>query len=202
MQYFVYAALTGSPWLYTLIQCWSVWQCFLGCICTSAAGALGYDCLPSDELGRPLAASRDTNLMAYASSIPRTGLPMLLGGSFLWFPDHYLAFRTFFVVGGILGLGSLVILIFLVHPKDEPLDKSFQGRWRARYHSEYDALRRQGKAGPEKLVRNNNKKNPIIALPGYSGLKWWRQRRTLHSEFLTVLLASRHSRIRRRRQRG
>ena len=47
-----------------------------------------YDCLPSDDAGRPLAASRDANLMQYASSIPRTGLPLLLGGSMLWFPNH------------------------------------------------------------------------------------------------------------------
>ena len=77
--------LTLSACLYnntdTMIQLWSVWGCFLGCICTSASGALGYDCLPSDENGRPLAASRDSNLLKYASSIPSTGLPLLLGGS-------------------------------------------------------------------------------------------------------------------------
>lgn len=61
-----------------------------------------------------------------------------------------MAFRTFFTAGGVLGLGSLFILIFFVHPKDEPLDKSFQGHWRARYHAEHDASRRQGLAGPEK----------------------------------------------------
>ena len=60
---FVFAAMTGSPHLYTVIQLWTVWDCFLGCICTSASGALLYDCLPSDENGRPLAASRDFNLL-------------------------------------------------------------------------------------------------------------------------------------------
>ena len=41
-----------------------------------------------------------------------------------------------------------------VHPKGEPLDKCFQGR-RARYHAAYDALRRRGLAGPERLARED-----------------------------------------------
>ena len=85
-----------------------------------------------------------------ARSIPETGLPLLLGGSFLWFPNHTLAFRTFFIAGGTIKLAGLAILVFCVHPKDEPLGKSFQGRSRARYHAAYDARRRQGLAGPEK----------------------------------------------------
>eukprot|EP01047_Picozoa_sp_COSAG01_P111831 COSAG01_NODE_40603_length_461_cov_3.914365_1_plen_44_part_10 len=40
--------------------------------------------------------------------------------------------------------------MFLVHPKDEPLDKLFQGN-RSSYRAAYDAQRRQGLAGPEKV---------------------------------------------------
>jgi hypothetical protein len=86
-----------------------------------------------------------------ARSIPETGLPLLLGGSFLWFPNHTSAFRTFFIAGGTIKLAGLAMLVFCVHPKDEPLGKSFQGRSRARYHAAYDVRRRQGLAGPEKL---------------------------------------------------
>jgi hypothetical protein len=41
--------------------------------------------------------------------------------------------------------------MFLVHPKDEPLDKLFQGN-RSSYRAAYDAQRRQGLAGPEKVA--------------------------------------------------
>ena len=42
----------GTAHLYTIIQIWSVWGCFLGCVGTAAGGALMMDCLPSDaEVG-------------------------------------------------------------------------------------------------------------------------------------------------------
>ena len=66
VQPFVYAAMTGSRWLYTVIQIWSVWGCFLGCVGTSASGAFTMDCLPADEDGRPLSAARDLNLLGWA----------------------------------------------------------------------------------------------------------------------------------------
>ena len=87
-QPFVYAWMTGSPWLYTIIQLWSVWGCFLNCVGTSASGAFTMDCLPADEDGGPLSAARDLNLLGWASRIPSTGFPVLLAGSFMWFPSH------------------------------------------------------------------------------------------------------------------
>ena len=46
------------------------------------------DCLPADEDGGPLSAARDLNLLGWASRIPSTGFPVLLAGSFMWFPSH------------------------------------------------------------------------------------------------------------------
>lgn len=119
IQPFVYAWLTGTQHLYTLIQLWSVWGCFLGCIGTSAGGALMMDCLPADAAGKPLSASRDLALHEWAGRIPETGFPLLLGGSFLWFSSHTVAFRTFFCISGSIGFVTTAIFIFLVHPRDE-----------------------------------------------------------------------------------
>jgi hypothetical protein len=80
LQPFVFAALTGSKWLYTIIQLWAVLSCVTGCIATSASGALMMDCLPADEDGSPLSASRDLNLHNWAGTIPSTGFPLLLVG--------------------------------------------------------------------------------------------------------------------------
>eukprot|EP01051_Picozoa_sp_SAG22_P026428 SAG22_NODE_8334_length_663_cov_1.345745_1_plen_92_part_01 len=58
-QPFVYAYMTGSPHLYTVIFCWSIWGGLIGAITTAAGGAFGMDILPSDDEGRPLNAARD-----------------------------------------------------------------------------------------------------------------------------------------------
>jgi hypothetical protein len=80
-----------------------------------------------------------------------------MSGAFLWFHNSFTAFRTFFVVGGVFNLFSFALLVFLVHPRDEPLNKSFQ--WgRGRYHKEYDALRVEGLAGPEMVARRDELK--------------------------------------------
>ena len=162
IQPFVYAWLTASPWLYTLIQIWSVWGCFLGCIATSASGAFTMDCLPADDEGRPLSAARDLNLLGWAGRIPETAFPLLLGYSFVWFPNHVVAFRTFFTIGGIFGFITNYIFIFHIHPRDELLDKDFQctRHW---YWSEYDRKRRQGLAGPEKYARRQESAKARVA---------------------------------------
>eukprot|EP01043_Picozoa_sp_COSAG02_P030350 COSAG02_NODE_1933_length_10319_cov_22.624168_5_plen_647_part_00 len=118
-QPFAYAWLTGTQHLYTIIQLWTVWGCFLSCIGTAAAGALMMDCLPADAAGKPLSASRDLALHEWANRIPETGFPLLLGGSFLWFSSHQEAFRTFFCISGAIGFVTNAIFIFLVHPRDE-----------------------------------------------------------------------------------
>ena len=93
---------------------------------TAASGSLMMDCLPSDDEGRPLSASRDLAFHEWASRIPETGLPLVMGASFLWFPSHTAAFQTFFCVGGVFSFITNYIFIVHVHPKDELLDKSFQ----------------------------------------------------------------------------
>jgi MFS family permease len=69
IQPFIYAWLTGNEYLYTLIQMWSVWGTFLGVINTAAGGSLMMDCLPSDDEGRPLSASRDLAFHEWAGRI-------------------------------------------------------------------------------------------------------------------------------------
>eukprot|EP01050_Picozoa_sp_SAG11_P005944 SAG11_NODE_440_length_9448_cov_3.356509_7_plen_228_part_00 len=125
LQPFVFAYMTGSKWLYTVIQLWSVLGQLLSCIDTSASGSFTMvpdhdshprmrllacvsmwtclvfdlvcahqDCLPADEDCRPISAARDLNLLGWASQIPGTGFPLLLAGSFAWFPNHKLAFQV------------------------------------------------------------------------------------------------------------
>ena len=77
------------------------------------------DCLPADSEGKPLSASRDLALHEWAGRIPETGFPLVLAGSFLWFPSHTVAFRTFFCISGAIGFVTSAIFIFLVHPRDE-----------------------------------------------------------------------------------
>lgn len=151
---FIYAAMTGSPHLYTVILILEVWQNAWHTVGTSALDSLEWDCLPSDAGGRPLSPSRDLALFSYAGHIPSTGWPLLMAGAFHWFRDSFTAFRTFFVVGGVINAFALAVLVFLVHPRDEPLNKLFQ--WgRGRYHAEYDAERVQGLAGPEMVARRD-----------------------------------------------
>ena len=114
------------------------------------------DCLPADPLtGKPLNTARDLNLLAWASQIPRTGLPVLIGGALAWFPSHMVAFRTFWTIGGCMGLLSTAMLIFFIHPRDEPLDKTFQCS-RSYYHAQYDAIRRTEQAEKEERERAAN----------------------------------------------
>ena len=75
--------MTGSPYLYTVIFCWNVWNGVIGAISTAASGAFGMDILPSDEYGRPLNAARDMQFLSWASLITQTGFPILMGGALL-----------------------------------------------------------------------------------------------------------------------
>ena len=49
------------------------------------------------------------------------------------------------MLGGLVGIGAFCILALLVHPRDEPLDRSCQCT-RRRIHGEYDDERRQQQA--------------------------------------------------------
>ena len=44
------------------------------------------ECLPCDERGRPHAAAQDMNGYVWATLLPVTGFPLLLGRSVSWFP--------------------------------------------------------------------------------------------------------------------
>jgi hypothetical protein len=37
----------------------------------------------------------------------------------MWFASHAAAFRTFFVVGGVVGLAATAMLVLCVHPRDD-----------------------------------------------------------------------------------
>ena len=86
-----------------------------------------------------------------ANRIPNTGFPLLLAGSFAWFPNHNQAFQTFFVVGGVIGILTNLMFVFCIHPQNDPLETGFQctRHW---YWEEYDQKRRAGLAGPERLA--------------------------------------------------
>ena len=148
----MFAWLTGSPYLYTIIQLWTVLAQLLACIDTSASGAWTMDCLPADDEGRPLSAARDLNLLQWANKIPNTGFPLLLAASFAWFPTQEAAFVTYFVVGGCFGLVTNLMFVFLIHPQNDKLDTAFQctRHW---YWKDYDKRRRLGLAGPERLAK-------------------------------------------------
>jgi hypothetical protein len=154
---FVYAHFSGRQNLdhhplFTIIIVWQIWSMFLGCVATAAGGALMMDCLPSTDDGRPISASRDLALHEWAQHIPKTGFPLLAAMAFVTpnavFPTHIAAYQVFYCIGGVVGFVTCGMFIFLVHPKEEHLDKSFQctRHW---YWAEYDKRRRLGLVGPE-----------------------------------------------------
>ena len=54
-----------------------------------------------------------------SNRIPETGFPLLIAGSFAWFPSHTTAFKIFFVVGGLLGVVTNLMLVLCIHPRDD-----------------------------------------------------------------------------------
>ena len=84
------------------------------------------ECLPCDERGRPHAATQDMNVYVWATLLPVTGFPLLLGKSVSWFPNHQAAYSWFWLVGGCVGVLAYAILAMFVHPQEEKLDGSCQ----------------------------------------------------------------------------
>jgi hypothetical protein len=70
VQPFVFAYMTGSKWLYTVIQLWSVLGQLLSCIDTSASGSFTMDCLPADEDCRPISAGGDHLFVNHHLKLP------------------------------------------------------------------------------------------------------------------------------------
>ena len=120
---FTFAFLPGR---FTLVVLWTIFQGVMGSIATAAQGAIQMDCLPCDDNGKPLRAAYDMNMYVWGSLIPVTGFPLLLGKAVTWFPSHQLAYSYFWFVGGLVGLVAYAILALLVHPQEEPLDRSCQ----------------------------------------------------------------------------
>lgn len=113
-----------------------------GSIASAATGAMQLECLPCDERGRPHAAAQDMSVYMWATLLPVTGFPLVLGKSVSWFTDHHVAYSWFWLVGGCVGILAYVILALFVHPQEEKLDGCCQCT-RARYMRARDAVRRR-----------------------------------------------------------
>ena len=144
-----------------------MWGSIIGPVAVSAGGSFMMDCLPSDERGVPLSAARDLNFHNWAWRIPETGFPLLTAYWMSTFPSHVDYFNVVFLLGGTISNISWLMFVTVIHPRDEPLDKSFQC---LRYvinpeYREWDVKRRLGLVGPElveeeraaMLVRNDDK---------------------------------------------
>jgi Na+/melibiose symporter-like transporter len=139
VQPFSFALLPGR---FTLVLLWNIWGALVGAVTCAAAGAIQMDCIPVGADGRPLNAGRDMCLYCCASLLCATGFPLLLGHAFTWFPSHVEAYNTFWVIGGLIGVVAYAMLAMLVHPRDEPIDRSCQCT-RARTHRAHDERRRR-----------------------------------------------------------
>ena len=139
VQPFSYALLPGR---FTLVLFWNVWGTLVAAITCAATGAMQMDCIPADAAGRPLNAGRDMCLYCCSSLVAATGFPLLLGKAFAWFPNHAEAYRTFWVAGGLVGVLAYAVFALMVHPRDEPLDRTCQCT-RARTHHAHDERRRK-----------------------------------------------------------
>ena len=164
---YVYWYFNGSIYMFTIKLFRDMWGSIIGPIAVSAGGSFMMDCLPSDERGVPLSAARDLNFHNWAWRIPETGFPLLTAYWMSTFPSHIDYFNVVFLLGGTIGNISWLMFVTVIHPRDEPLDKSFQC---LRYvtnpeYREWDAKRRLGLVGPElvekeraaMLVRNDDK---------------------------------------------
>jgi len=120
---FSFALFPGN---FTLVLLWTAFNAVTSSIATAAQGAIQMDCLPCDENGEPLRAAYDMNMYVWGALVPVTGFPLLLGKAVMWFPSHEIAYSYFWFVGGLVGLLAYTILALLVHPQEEPLDRSCQ----------------------------------------------------------------------------
>eukprot|EP01049_Picozoa_sp_SAG25_P009714 SAG25_NODE_989_length_4394_cov_2.452386_3_plen_315_part_00 len=132
---FSYAFMPGN---FTIVLLWTIFQGLVGAFTAAASSAIPMDCLPCDEEGKPLRAAQDVNMYRWGSLSPVTGFPLLIGTALNWFPSHDEAYAYFWFLGGVVGLVGYAILALLVHPQEEPLDRSCQctRHW---FHRERDA---------------------------------------------------------------
>jgi hypothetical protein len=71
----------------------------------------------------------------------RDWVPATLRSRLHLVPLHVDAYNTFWVINGLIGVVAYAMLALLVHPRDEPLDRSCQCT-RARTHRAHDERRR------------------------------------------------------------
>jgi hypothetical protein len=64
----------------------TVYNGIAGSVASASSGSMQLECLPCDERGRPHAAAQDMNGYVWATLLPVTGFPLLLGRSVSWFP--------------------------------------------------------------------------------------------------------------------
>ena len=137
---------------FSVVLLWAVFQgVTLNGLAVAAVGALPMDCLPADEDGKPLRPAQDLNFYNWGGLLTGLGFPILLGDSVSWFPTHRDAYAMYWIVGGSFGIVAYAILALLVHPQEEPLEKTCQctRHW---YRKAFDDRRRKRRqreqAGP------------------------------------------------------